>query len=183
MVNIPASPQEKLYVRLEQAQAQGKAFDETLERRVIGLPPVDGRAPIIIPESRERQLLTRKEDLEGRQELADEAKAATAVELQKKNSLLEAQLAEMQAQMAELTGKRPSSVPDGPRPAAPAAPVGGRTVEVPEGLPNLEWTRQQMKEFLAREGLAPLARNGFGMTKTAVLDHVAAELAKKGGAP
>lgn len=180
MANIPAAPQEKLYIRLEQAQAQGKAFDEVLERRILQLPAVQGRAPIVIAESKDRQLLTRREDLEGARELADEAKAASAVELQKKNALLEAQLAEMQAQLAEVTGQRPASIPDGPRPTAPTA---ARTVEVPEGLPNPEWTANQMKEFIGREGLPPLPRNGFGMTKTAMLDHIAAELAKKGVEP
>jgi len=179
MVNIPASPMEKLYIRMEQAREFGKAFDEEKERRVLGLPPVTDRPPVKIAASRERRMLTQREDIAGQRELAREAEAASAARQREENALLRAQIAELQEQIAELRGERVE------QPAVAEAPPPGAPQEqgaLPEGTPNMDWSHRQLVEF-ARQHEIALERGGFGMSKAAVLDAIlgALEDAKQPG--
>lgn len=181
--NTPAAPQDKLYTRMEQAQKFGKAFDEVLERRVMGMEPVTGRAPIFIPEDAARAKLTVQEDLTGARELAAEAKLASAGEQQKTIAMLQAQLDQQARQIAELTGAPPEKLETPqPPPAAATEPNirnAGMKAEkapilIPGGKPNIDWTRNQMYEFLKANGRA-LPPNPVGQTKTAALDYTLGE--------
>lgn len=181
--NVPAAPQDKLYTRMEQAQKFGKEFDEVLERRVMGMDPVTGRDPIFIPENAARAKLTVQEDLTGARELAAEAKLASAGEQTKTIALLQAQLDQQARQIAELTGE-PKTKAETPQPPAPAArePNIRKAAEkaerapvlIPEGKPNIDWTRNQLYEFLKANGRA-LPVNPVGQSKTAALDYTLGE--------
>jgi hypothetical protein len=185
--NTPAAPIEKLYTRMEQAQQFGKAFDENLERQVMGMEPVAGRAPITILENAERAKLTVKEDVEGAKELAGEAKLASAGEQQRTIALLQAQLDQQARQIAELTGA-PAEVLSTPQPPPPratedpnirnaAVDAARAPVTVPTDEPNAAWTRNQMYEWLKARGLA-LPPNPIKLSKMEALDYTLAEAAK-----
>ena len=174
----PASPEEKLYTRLELAQKQGKAFDEELERRLLGLPMPTGRPPIVVPESPSRTASTLRADaVDALQQIKQEAQEASEEDLRKQLAELKAEKARLEARVAEVTGTTPPA--PAPQPSAPASSPTADTTAFPGGLPSEQWTARQLIEFNRASGLAPLPRGGTGMSKRAILDHILGELAKQ----
>ncbi len=177
----PASPEVKLYVRLELAQKQGKAFDEALERRLLGLPPAKGREPVAVEEAPARTASTLRADaVDALAQIKVEAQAGGEEDLRKENALLKAQLAAAQGQVAEVTGATPP-VPV-PQPAAPSSSPTADMTAFPAGVPSEAWTATQLREFNRASGLAPLTRGGVGLSKRFILDHVLSELEKAAAA-
>ena len=172
--NIPAKPIEKLYIRMEQARQFGKAFDEALERRILKLPPVEGRPPIAIPEAPERRQMTLREDVAGLRELEEEVKKQGEVAVAERMALVQAENDRLKAQVAELSGKPEEAAARKPTPMKPAGKV-----ELPEGTPTKDWTRQQLIEFCRANSLPLPHKGGIGMKNLAILDHIAGELKKQ----
>ena len=165
-VDRPATAEEKLNIRLQLAKEMGKEFDENRERRVLGMPPVDGRPAIFVPESDARKRLALREDVAGQRELEREAEAAKAKDSSEENATLRAQLEALTAQIAELKGEEPAlRRAEPPAPTAEAAPR-------PEGIPNETWTQRQLLDFHKAHGLPALPKGGWGMTKRALVDAI-----------
>ncbi|HML98910.1 MAG TPA: hypothetical protein PKD75_10545 [Tepidiformaceae bacterium] len=176
--NIPAKPLEKLFTRMEQAQQFGKAFDEALERRVLGLPPVEGREAILIAEDPRRQTMTQKEDIAGLRELEKEVREQGEVAVAQRLAESMAENQRLRAQVAELSGK-PDDEIQRPAPVIQEGPGPQRAnVELPEGTPTKDWTVKQMLEFCRANSLPLPPKGGVGMKHLAVLDHVIGELNK-----
>ena len=167
----PERPEQKIYQRLEQAQATGKAFDEEKERKVLGLPPPVGRDFIRLPESDARRRLVTQEDAEGARELAqlrEEAKRTAPDEMASRLAVLEAQNAELRRQVAEATGV--DELPRTPEPVTPGAIR--EPLVLPDGAPNDSWTARQLIQFYKDSGFGPaLVRGGMGMSKAALLNE------------
>lgn len=172
----PAQPEEKLYLRMQQAREFGKEFNETVERGVLGLPPVEDREPIFIKAATQRERMTDREDIAGARELEAEAKRAGAEDIQKQSALKDARIAELERQIASLRGEGASS--NGPAPVpAPSAKTGEDGI--PEGQPDDGWSKNAIIDWLAREGMEVPERKGMLMSKTAVLEFALAEIAKR----
>lgn len=204
MPDRPATPEEKLYLRLQQAKAMGKGFEESLERRILGLPPVEGRDPIVVPEAPSRRLRVVGDDTAGLAELEEEARAlqeeaersrqteaerrfqqaaagngqAPAEEKLRDEAEnaslrdLEEQLAqerrrreELEAQVEELRG-------EGPKPATTAAVSAPGEAQQLVGMPDESWTKREMLQYLAQEGLPPFPGNPQFTRKAELLEWV-----------
>jgi len=165
VVNRPATPEEKLALRRDQAERFGKAFDENIERSVMGLPTVED--PIIIAESPDRRNLTQQEDRRGQREL--EAQAAAARQRADMEELREAtsRIKELERQVRELQGL--PAEPDTRQPAAEEDLRG-------EGeLPNEHWTKMQIMEY-ARVNALTAPEGGVNATKVAWLDTILTQI-------
>lgn len=163
----PDPPLVKLGIRQAQAEEQGKEFDEVRERKVLGLPPVQGRPPVFIAASKARATMIAREESQP-DPIAEEAAGVSSDEKDAIIAEQRAQIAEMQRQLAEVLGKPlPEQKVEKPKPGP------GKFGEVPDGEPSMDWTLNQLKEFVKREAMPPLPKNGFGASKAMVLEHIA----------
>lgn len=176
----PAGKEEKLWIRAEQAREFGKEFDEAKERRVIGLPPVEGREPLFYPANAEREKLIRMEDREGIRELQREAQRVQDGDLRQQNQLQNAEIERLKRQVAELSGK---SVEPEPEPAAVPPPTTEPESTLPldgEDYPNEKWSPKSINDWLESRELPLPPRKGVGISKLAILEHVATVAPKEG---
>jgi len=162
---------------MQQARQFGKEFNEAIERRILGLPPVSGREPVFIPQSDVRTRLTRDEDMAGQRELEDLIAKNSVMGVAERNLALEAEIEALRAQIASLTGQEGKAPAPAPEPKPKPAAKRAATV-LPEGIPDEKWTRSQILEFGKSRGFATPPKGGFGMTTLAALDFVLGELKK-----
>ena len=165
MADRPDSPEVKLKIREQLAREMGKAFDENLERRVMGLPEVAN--PLILAEDEKRRKRTRREDKELKAELEASAKAKAAET---------DDVAALKARIAELEGKLPGE------------PAQAETRQEDDAAahdehhagarPDDTWTAKQLMNYAKSEGIA-LPRGGTGMSKLAILDMVLGALEER----
>lgn len=163
----------KLYLVYEQHRQFGKAFDENVWRTVLGLPSAEseGRAPLVLKESRARSAAV---DISADAEsLREQAEAVGRDAIVQENMDLRRQMEEMRAQLAELTGEPAEAPRPKPEPAKTDAPVTFT------GTPQVEWTNRQIIDWAKAQGLELPPKQGVGMTKAAVLEHVLAQAAER----
>lgn len=161
--NQPDTPEVKLRLREQLARESGKAFDENLERRVLGLPEVTN--PVVLAESEKRRARTKREVAEAVKETADAAKPAESDEV----AALKAELAALKAQMAGQPAQEPPAAEDDS--AAPEEHQGGTK-------PDETWTAKQLMNYAKSEGIN-LPRGGTAMSKIAILDMVLGALEER----
>lgn len=165
----PATPEEKLYTRMAQAETQGKEFDEAKERRVLGMPMPANRDPVYVPPSAERASLADREDREETRRLNERletAKAALADEANRANaSDLQQQLQAAQSRIDELEKKL------GYGESVVEAPAPGHSLEDVDGPPDEGWTKQSIIAWGHARGI-PFPGNGVPLTKAALLEII-----------
>lgn len=175
MPDRPDPPEQKLYIRMAQAEQQGKEFDEARERKVLGLPIPEAREMLYIPPSTERQRIAEREDTEGRRQLErdlERRKAELATEAQSSdiNDLRQqlAALEERNRKLEEEMGARATGVTEAPAP--------GSDVESHPGPPDSTWHRMSMISW-AKSRDVNVPQGGIGMTDAAILNYILDELA------
>lgn len=200
MPDRPATAEEKLYLRLQQAKDMGKRFDERLERRILGLPPVDGREPIYLEDVPDRRSRVLGEDEVARVELEKEARQLQeeaersnrsreerdflkvvegdserelAAEAEQANLRdLQEQLAQERQRREELEAQVETLRGEGPGPVETAPVSAPGEAQRLEGVPDDSWTKREMIQFLDQEGLEPFPGNVQFTRKAEILEHV-----------
>lgn len=188
MVDAPSVGINKIYDRMKLAEEKGLEFDEAKERRVYGVEPVTGRDPIFIQASADRIAMIRREEGEARREekrLLEAAKAEMKVEteaLDQSNAAVQLRLAhqrnaELEAQLAAVTGARfpaQTPLPEVPAPRLDVAALTARVqaVKAPtSAAPDVNTPLLELIERARANGIT-LPRGGRGMTKLAILELI-----------
>lgn len=192
--NIPATPLEKLYVRMKQAEELGKEFDEELERRVLGLgPPANDRDPVFIPAAPERQALTLREDQttneEMRKEAAEALKRAGVTGNVEGGALEESatRIRELEEQIANLQAhprgnEKKSAAEHKDDDAAKKAKddrASGANKGFPDGEPTKDWSKSQVTKYLAFHDYPQPAGGLAKLSNVAALDYALGEIKKR----
>ena len=179
MVDTPESPEAKLWIRAKQAEEFGKHFDEALERRVLGLPPVKaGRDPIIILEDRNRTRMTLQEDRTELKEMLEDIEREKHRTTGDRLDDQDTEIQELRRQNAELR----EQLQGGPRPAPvkPAkeedpAKLPESSHNHPEGIPDKTWSKPNLRAFMKHYEIVEPAGGSAKMTPIALLDYVVGE--------
>ena len=181
-LNVPATMDAKLSLTIQQNMARGKAFDENVFRRVYGMEPVEGRPPLIITEDMAKSKEYQSLSSDAIAEIDRQAAGANQAEIMERLARVEAELAERNAQIAELTGNEvqlPQPVPSVPAENPDEGEVG-ITLES-EGLPNKEWKRKEIVEWNAQQGFPPVPKQGVAMKKLDLIELVLSNVAMQEG--
>ena len=178
-LNVPATPQAKLALRLKRARDQGREYNEKTERAAIGLPPVEGRKPILITKDEAKRRNYDSLSNDAIKELEDAASGADASASIEREAKAQEEIRRLRAQVSELTGNE-EEIP-GP---TPSDPNDDGTVDI-EGWPRAtkEWTRQVIVEWNDQHSLPPVPKRGVGMKKLALLDLVIGHAKEAGIGP
>ncbi len=183
MTDTPGSKLEKLLAFRLAHFEHGTEYDEAALRRHLGLEPV--AHPEFLPLSPERKRLVRMDDREAKRELeeameqeqarmaAERESALLATVKDERIQSLEAQIAELRARLqgsAVAVAERPSSPAQEPQETV-VGPRQPRAAVLAPGEDIRSLTFGEIKLRLAEEGLPPLPKNGWGVTKTEALEH------------
>jgi hypothetical protein len=187
---MAATPSEKLEIARKQAIEFGKAFNENHWRYAINLEfEGKGAAGDVLPLVENPEIIA-ENPLRAKQTRADDARArrdekATETLITAENARLKAQndelakgQAEMRRQINELMerlGEAPAAEPE----VQAAAPIEGNPAPL-AWPPTAEMSVRQIVAAARERGIG-VPRNGMGMTKVAIIDHVLAEAAKQDG--
>lgn len=177
-LHVPASPLEKLYVRMKQAEEFGKEFDERVERNALGLPPVKDREPIFIAESKQRRELRLREDREEDSPLAAEV-ARQSANVGDRIEEMAAEIARLRQEAEELkrAPRTPKTAQEHEREVASerAEKAAADRRNFPEGIPNQTWSKAQLTRFLTAYRIPPPEGGTQRQTVTGLLDYVLGE--------
>lgn len=170
----PDDPRVKLYLAYEQHREFGKAFDENVWRKGLGLPSAEseGRAPLILRESRARAEAVDIGATEAETALREQAEAVGQDAIVRQNMELTERVQQLEEQLREVLNEEP---PPPPRPKPEATASEPEAPLAFSGKPELSWTIKQIVDWGEKQGLEMPPKKGFGMTKAAVLEHVLAK--------
>ncbi len=178
-LNVPATPQAKLALRIKRAKDQGREFHEVTERAAMGMEPVTDRKPIIITKDAAKRKNYDSLSNDALKEIEDAASGADASAAIEREAAAQEEIRRLRAQVAELSGNE-EEIP----PPTPSDPNDDGTVDI-EGWPreSKEWTRQAIVEWNDQNSLPPVPKKGVGMKKLVLLDLVIGQAKAAGIGP